>query len=250
MIAKLIVHAETRDGAIDRLADVLGRTGVWPVKTNATFVRRAILTDEFRSGRIDTGLIGRNETELAARPVIPSTRDLETAANVLSVTARPKGPVTAMDALFNWRLNSDRAEIIRLDVDGAPIDVEIGQVTFKRMAEALSSSQGWHVPSYIFLTGAGTTFKVQVYRPRGTGTTHGLHDGEIEAPMPGKVTAVEVSKGDKVAKGERLLTLEAMKMEHALTAPFDGTVAELAASPGAQVTEGQLLVKVEPAPAE
>jgi 3-methylcrotonyl-CoA carboxylase alpha subunit len=250
MIAKLIVHAETRDGAIDRLADVLGRTGVWPVKTNATFVRRAILTDEFRSGRIDTGLIGRNETELAARPVIPSTRDLETAANVLSVTARPKGPVTAMDALFNWRLNSDRAEIIRLDVDGAPIDVEIGQVTFKRMAEALSSSQGWHVPSYIFLTEAGTTFKVQVYRPRGTGTTHGLHDGEIEAPMPGKVTAVEVSKGDKVAKGERLLTLEAMKMEHALTAPFDGTVAELAASPGAQVTEGQLLVKVEPAPAE
>ena len=81
---------------------------------------------------------------------------------------------------------------------------------------------------------------------RGTGTTHGLHDGEIEAPMPGKVTAVEVSQGEKVAKGQRLLTLEAMKMEHALTAPFDGTVAELNAAPGQQVTEGQLLVKVEP----
>ena len=59
---------------------------------------------------------------------------------------------------------------------------------------------------------------------RGTGTTHGIHDGEIEAPMPGKVTAVEVSQGEKVAKGQRLLTLEAMKMEHALTAPFDGVV--------------------------
>ena len=80
---------------------------------------------------------------------------------------------------------------------------------------------------------------------RGTGTTHGVHDGEIEAPMPGKVTAVEVAKGEKVAKGQRLLTLEAMKMEHALTAPFDGTVAELNASAGAQVTEGQMLVKVE-----
>jgi 3-methylcrotonyl-CoA carboxylase alpha subunit len=82
-------------------------------------------------------------------------------------------------------------------------------------------------------------------RSRGTGTTHGLHDGEIEAPMPGKVTAVEVAAGDNVAKGQRLLTLEAMKMEHALTAPFEGTVTELNAAPGAQVTEGQLLVKVE-----
>jgi len=64
--------------------------------------------------------------------------------------------------------------------------------------------------------------------------------------MPGRVTAVEVSKGEKVAKGQRLLTLEAMKMEHALTAPFDGTVAELNARPGAQVSEGQVLVKLEP----
>jgi 3-methylcrotonyl-CoA carboxylase alpha subunit len=81
---------------------------------------------------------------------------------------------------------------------------------------------------------------------RGTGTTHGIHDGEIEAPMPGKVTAVEVSAGEKVAKGQRLLTLEAMKMEHALTAPFDGTIAALNAKAGSQVTEGQVLVKVQP----
>jgi 3-methylcrotonyl-CoA carboxylase alpha subunit len=64
--------------------------------------------------------------------------------------------------------------------------------------------------------------------------------------MPGKVTAVEVSPGEKVVKGQRLLTLEAMKMEHALTAPFDGIVAELAATAGVQVKEGQLLVKVDP----
>ncbi len=64
--------------------------------------------------------------------------------------------------------------------------------------------------------------------------------------MPGRVTAVEVSLGENVAIGQRLLTLEAMKMEHALTAPFDGTVAELNATPGAQVSEGQLLVKVKP----
>ena len=65
--------------------------------------------------------------------------------------------------------------------------------------------------------------------------------------MPGRLTAVEVVVGDKVAKGQRLLTLEAMKMEHALTAPFDGAVAELNATAGAQVSEGQLLARIEPA---
>ena len=75
----------------------------------------------------------------------------------------------------------------------------------------------------------------------------GVADGVIAAPMPGKVTAVEVSHGETVSKGQRLLTLEAMKMEHGLTAPFDGTVAELSAEAGAQVSEGAVLVRVEPA---
>jgi biotin carboxyl carrier protein len=64
--------------------------------------------------------------------------------------------------------------------------------------------------------------------------------------MPGKVTAVHVSQGEKVAKGQRLLTLEAMKMEHAMTAPFDGVIAELNATAGGQVSEAQLLARVEP----
>jgi 3-methylcrotonyl-CoA carboxylase alpha subunit len=63
--------------------------------------------------------------------------------------------------------------------------------------------------------------------------------------MPGKVTSVEVSQGDKVAKGQRLLTLEAMKMEHGLVAPFDGTVTELNAKAGTQVSEGTVLAMVE-----
>jgi 3-methylcrotonyl-CoA carboxylase alpha subunit len=99
-----------------------------------------------------------------------------------------------------------------------------------------------HERVVVFDRGQAVAFSLS---SRGTGATHGLHDGEIEAPMPGKVTAVEVSQGEKVVAGQRLLTLEAMKMEHALTAPFDGTVAELNAIAGAQVTEGQILVKVE-----
>ena len=74
--------------------------------------------------------------------------------------------------------------------------------------------------------------------------------GSIAAPMPGKVTAVEVSQGEKVVKGQRLLTLEAMKMEHGLVAPFDGVVAQLSAEAGAQVSEGTILARVEPKESE
>src|SRR3546814_17155806 len=74
-----------------------------------------------------------------------------------------------------------------------------------------------------------------------------LGDGAILSPMPGKIIAVDVSAGDAVIKGQKLLTLEAMKMEHTLTAPFDGLVAELNASPGAQVQVEALLARIEAA---
>jgi 3-methylcrotonyl-CoA carboxylase alpha subunit len=81
--------------------------------------------------------------------------------------------------------------------------------------------------------------------PNFAGGPHSAHDGDILAPMPGKVIAVDVAEGDSVAAGQRLLVLEAMKMEHALTAPFDGTVAELSVSEGSQVQVEALLVRVE-----
>ena len=70
-------------------------------------------------------------------------------------------------------------------------------------------------------------------------------DGALISPMPGRVIAVDARQGDRVTKGQKLVTLEAMKMEHSLTAPFDGVVAELNAAEGAQVTEGTLLVRIE-----
>ena len=85
----------------------------------------------------------------------------------------------------------------------SPDDGEIAAVT--------GFTDGEHV--VVFYEGQAYEFGLPA---RGTGAAHGVHDGEIEAPMPGKVTAVEVAAGEKVAKGQRLLTLEAMKMEHGL----------------------------------
>jgi len=80
--------------------------------------------------------------------------------------------------------------------------------------------------------------------PDFAGGTHSAADGAILAPMPGKVIAVDVAEGQAVEAGQRLLVLEAMKMEHALTAPFAGTVAELAAHEGSQVQVEALLARV------
>ncbi len=70
-------------------------------------------------------------------------------------------------------------------------------------------------------------------------------DGMILSPMPGRVIAVDVALGDKVKKGQRLVVIEAMKMEQGLVAPFDGIITELKASVDAQVSEGTLLARVE-----
>ena len=73
-------------------------------------------------------------------------------------------------------------------------------------------------------------------------------DGVVIAPMPGKVVAVAVAQGDKVSRGQTLVTLEAMKMEHALTAAFDGVVESVSVSVGAQVSEGVVLARLSPSP--
>jgi 3-methylcrotonyl-CoA carboxylase alpha subunit len=87
-------------------------------------------------------------------------------------------------------------------------------------------------------------FAVPRFEP---GSVPSTADGAIFAPMPGRVIALNVAEGEAVEAGQRLLVLEAMKMEHALTAPFAGTVAELAVSEGAQVQVEALLARIEPA---
>ena len=234
MIAKLIGTGETRDEAIGELAGMLDNVEVWPVRTNAGFLFNAVLHPDFEEARIDTGFIERNLSELLpdAEPDEPVWRGAAAVALARSEDESPLG------GLAGFRLNSAPNSSVALGRGGqfrliSPDGGEVAEVSGFRDSER------------VVVFAEGQTFEFAT-AARGSGMSHGLHDGEIEAPMPGKVTAIEVSAGEKVAKGQRLLTLEAMKMEHALTAPFDGTVAKVGASVGAQVTEGQLLVQVDP----
>ena len=233
MIAKLIAHGDDREEAIGALAAILDQVEVWPVRTNAAFLFNALLEPEFGAAEIDTGFIEKNLNTLVPDPE-PDDALWRGAAMVALAQADDE-----QGDLAGFRLNAPTRRQATLGRSGelrsvSPDDGEIAAVS--------GFSDGERV--VVFYEGQAYEFALG---SRGTGTSHGIHDGEIEAPMPGKVTAVEVSQGEKVAKGQRLLTLEAMKMEHALIAPFDGTVAELNAKTGSQVTEGTILVKVEAA---
>jgi 3-methylcrotonyl-CoA carboxylase alpha subunit len=237
MIAKLIAGGEDRAEAIGSLAAILDEAEVWPVKTNAGFLFNALLHPDFGSGEIDTDFIEHNFDELVPEPE-PDEAIWRGAASVATALPEDEEPLAG---LAGFRLNADPHHSVALGRGGEFRTVKLDD------EQPMAAVSGFRNDELVVAFYEGQAYEFEL-TSRGTVHGHGAHDGEIEAPMPGKVTAVDVSRGEKVAKGQRLLTLEAMKMEHALTAPFDGTVAELPAAPNAQVTEGQLLAKIEPEP--
>jgi 3-methylcrotonyl-CoA carboxylase alpha subunit len=235
MIAKLVGRGDDRAEAIGELASMLDNVEVWPVRTNAAFLVNAVLHEDFGAGDIDTSFIERKLGELVGDPE-PSEPIWRGAAAV--ALALDEEEEKQFGGLAGFRLNARPRFSVTLHRGGESrtVSTEEGEI---------AEVSGFRDDERVVVFTEGQSFEFAL-ASRGSGTSHGIHDGEIEAPMPGKVTAVEISSGQTVSKGQRLLTLEAMKMEHALTAPFDGTITELNAAAGGQVTEGQVLVKVEP----
>ncbi len=228
MIAKLIATGDTRADAIAALRDGIDGTEVWPVKTNAGFLGRLLGLPEFGLGDVDTGLIARKVDALVL-PSEPDSEELAEAAALLCASPGD-GPVSAA---LGFRLNAPpRAEARILDDSGNTHVVAFDEVEADEpTADVLAFADGF-ARRYVLA------------EPRGSGVG-AVSDGAILSPMPGRIIAVEVAAGDAVTKGQKLLTLEAMKMEHSLTAPFDGVVAELNAKAGAQVQVEALLVRIE-----
>jgi 3-methylcrotonyl-CoA carboxylase alpha subunit len=223
MIAKLIAHGDTREEARARLADALDEAIVWPVRSNAGFLVEALDHPDFVAGAMDTGLIARAGDALMP-PAEPSEEALVAAAAELT------GPAF----LPGFRLNAAPRRAGTFLLDGQPIAIDFGDAPVAD--EAVDTS--------ILISEGGQTWALAPFRAAG-GAAGGAADGAILAPMPGRVIAVEVETGARVVRGQKLLVLEAMKMEHALTAPFDGTLAALHATTGAQVTEGALMARID-----
>jgi len=275
MIAKLIAHAATREEAAEQLADACAAVEVWPVKTNAAFLARCASHPDFVAGDVDTGFIERRLEALVASGGV----DLDVAAVGLfaenhyeNETAQgndwpsPWGQVTGA---LGFRLNAAPRNVWALTVDGRKIVAEalstqsqdstwlVGARPDSRLARHEYLDRGYgaiHVGDrrfayariddelIMFDRGAAVAIAAPVFG----GELDTASDGAVLSPMPGKVVSVSVKTGDTVVKGQTLLVLEAMKMEHALAAPFDGVVAELSAVAGGQVSEGVVLAKLEP----
>ncbi|MDE2412293.1 MAG: methylcrotonoyl-CoA carboxylase, partial [Sphingomonadales bacterium] len=241
MIAKVIVHARHRTEALQQLASQLEISRAWPVKTNKGFLVRLLGNPEVIDARLDTGLIDRHFASLTRRPTL-SDRTLSDASAWLLRESSDFDRV--VEGLAGFRLNNAEPARRWLDVDGMPVEFVNnptppgGRFEHGFMDIQLYGSQ--------FVQVEGDIFEIRWPRTEG-GHHHSAHDGDILSPMPGKIIAVDVAAGDSVTKGQKLLTLEAMKMEHTLTAPFDGTVAELNAVPGTQVQVEALLARIEAA---
>ena len=231
MIAKLIAWGEDRDEAIDRLAEVLEGVEVWPVRTNAAFLANALLDEDFIEARLDTGFIERNLEELV--PTGEADDGIRGAAAVVAL-ARDDGEPLA-SGLAGFRLNAAPRLRVALGQGGKFVEAD--------PAHAPETVSGFCDEERVVAFHEGSAHEFALAARGSVGAAAG--SGALVAPMPGKVTSVDVGAGDVVTKGQRLLTLEAMKMEHAMLAPFDGTVAELHVAAGQQVQVDVLLAKVE-----
>jgi 3-methylcrotonyl-CoA carboxylase alpha subunit len=256
MIAKIIAHGSDRYSAIDELQKELEQMELWGLKTNQGFLYRLICTDELEAGEVDTGLISReldaltDETELVERAAlhgavaqIVSAHDGYAASryrwfsdNEPLVEGQSGDP---WQQAINFRLNRQVPISVEVCISGERRTIE---VPFD-WNDIPANFEAYGI-GHMVRVGGAFWYYVTSFRADG-GTHHSAHDGDILSPMPGKVIAVEVSQGQTVTKGQKLLTLEAMKMEHTLTAPFDGTVAELNAVAGAQVQVEALLARIE-----
>ena len=234
MLGKIICHADTREKAAEYLATSCKLTTVWPVKCNLGFVARCLGNDEFLSGQIDTGFIDRHFDNLA-QPVLPFDEMAAYAAEELLWREKPNGSPWA--AISGLRLSAPARAEARIVDDGGNVHL----VDLNLPTRVFGGSSGG---DEIVVSIDGERKGFRLYEPRGS-HSGAASDGTILSPMPGKIIAVDVAPGQSVTKGQKLVTLEAMKMEHSLTAPFDGTIAELNAETGGQVSEGSLLVRVE-----
>ncbi|QIQ85283.1 acetyl/propionyl/methylcrotonyl-CoA carboxylase subunit alpha [Erythrobacter sp.] len=248
MIAKMICHRPTRLEAIETLATQLGRSHCYPVKWNAGLLRNLVLAEDFKAAKLDTGFIERNLAELIPPTAAPDDA-LEAAGLLIAAMANGKQAEDSLDLDDTWR---PRMVGFRLNAEPKPLSVRVRHGN--EVVEVDVSTQSiWDVPiarakaDGIFVSNNdGWSGLFSAARHDGTGQASAA-DGAIIAPMPGKVIAVDVAEGQAVTAGQRLMVLEAMKMEHALTAPFDGTVTALEASEGGQVQVEAVLCVVEPA---
>ena len=249
MIAKVIAHGADRAAAIAALDNLLAGLVCAGPTTNQAFLRRAIRHPAFAREEIDTGFIDRHRDALmparegvpagALAAVVDTILDArrETAAVHAAARGEPNSPWAASDG---WRGNLARRETLLFRDGETEISVAV--------APERGEWDGWRAfgsGNVYFAVAEGTQIRLDRIVPVEEASGRAGAAGGLNAPMPGKVVRVMVGAGDTVSRGQTLMVLEAMKMEHAITAPGDGVVALVAFAEGDQVAEGAELLQLE-----
>jgi 3-methylcrotonyl-CoA carboxylase alpha subunit len=229
MIAKIIAHGFNREVALSILAKACESIEVWPVKSNAGLLARIASDPDFRTAKVDTGFLDRHGETLLAKE--PDETTIDKAVTRLTAT----GATDPWSALAGLRISGTSDSRTRVRVGD---HLYWGRVRPGLETNAVKSGET------IVLFDAGNAWPICLPVASEVDAHQGASDGAILSPMPGLIISVDVAEGDHVAKGDRLLTVEAMKMEHTLRAPFDGIVQKLPVSAGARVSENQLVVSV------
>jgi geranyl-CoA carboxylase alpha subunit len=265
MIAKLISHGTTRDEARRKLVHGLEQTTAFGVTTNQTFLAACLRHPEFAAGKATTAFIGKHRGELLARRT--DTASEAALAAVLLYVTDPFAPP--------WRDGRTLAATfpvpVRVELDHGIHDVEVGRErdsgylaaenTLYRIeihptdSDTIRIHSNGHTESIkwsrdgdrLFLLHRGVTLTIRDLTraaPAATAAATGS-DGKVRAAMNGRVVAVLVKAGEKVAAGQPVMTLEAMKMEHVHSAPIAGTISAIDVAEGEQVTTGKIVVEIE-----
>ncbi|MBV8792550.1 MAG: ATP-grasp domain-containing protein [Pseudolabrys sp.] len=257
MIAKVIAHASSREAALERLAGALDQTLAAGPRTNVAFLAALCRSADFRAGRFDTGFIDGHLGELVKAPQGLDAGAVALGAQILMgrivrpQPRDPEAPPSPWEVTDAFQLTGLRATALALSADGEPVMATIrydanGATATVNGVHAAADAVAVEAPDAVFVLRDGRQTRISL-RDLAVNEAAGSGDGVIRAPMHGKVLAVFVEKGAKVARGERVAIIEAMKMEHTLTAPVDGEVVDISATPLAQVAEGAKLLQIKAA---
>ncbi len=270
MIAKVIVKGETRGEALEKLGDVLAGTVILGLRTNTRFLTRLARHKGFINAEMDTGFIDANIEDLLH--VSSSVNESLAIASWVHGLIDRSSATSPWQKLTGWSLaGTERVDTLHLIVNGQEKQVDInwtsdgflidGDVEVRNVRTSgidLTATIGdddhcgsfFVANSKMFVSTGGQHFEISARDLMDRDELGGVGSAIVKAPMPGKVIALPVSEGTEVTTGDTLVVLEAMKMEHSLSAAFDGMVDSIDVELGDQVKDGQVLVVLEPKEAD
>jgi len=270
MLAKVIVHGDDREHALRRMSEALAGTAVFGLTTNVAFLRALVTDDDVVAGRMDTQLVDRKVDQLTRAEPVPDAV-LVAAAMDEFLGMQPKGSVVdPWELPTGWRLGGaagtafrltcgDRAATVRVigspesaevSIDDGPPQRATGELINGRLRVRYAGEAATYARLQqgrtLWLAANGQVWAVGEHSLLAAEETTDASGGPITSPMPGTVLVVRVEQGERVDAGQPLLVVEAMKMEHTITAPVGGVVTDLPVSAGQKVALDEVLAVVTP----